>query len=69
MLLNDPYALEQHEPLIGPLPHGLVECDARDIDVPDCRDRPSNMQRILVSQLHAIVHVVDVVEVRVRKLI
>ena len=68
MLLDNPYPLPQREPLIGPLPHRFIEGGLCKVDVPDGGDGPPYVQGVLVPQLHAVIEIGDVVEVRVRDL-
>ena len=68
MLADEPDALPEREALVRPFVHGCLEGCLSERDVADSRNRPTDMVRVPIPQLHAEAHVGDVVQVRVRQL-
>jgi hypothetical protein len=60
--------LAQRRPLVGPMPHRLVESCVGQKDRSGRSDDPTDMQCPAILQLDAETHIPDVVEVRVLKL-
>jgi hypothetical protein len=68
MLPYEPDAVSEREPFVRPLSHCGFEGRLGDGDVADSGNRPSNVFRVPIPQLHSVSHVGDFVEVRVGKL-
>jgi hypothetical protein len=57
----------KYKPLIRPLLHGFVECGSCNVYMPDRCNDPSDVQGVLIPQLHPVTHICDVVEVGILK--
>ena len=63
--MEDANAVAESEPLVRPFLYGLIERGLRNIYVSDGGDGPTYVQGVLIPQLHAVIQVGDVVEVRI----
>lgn len=68
MVQNHADTLAQRKPLVRPFLDGPIECSPRYVYVSNRSDGPTDVQGVLVPQLHAVAHIGDVVKVGVADL-